>query len=665
MVSRCCNRLVAALGGDREAQPLNQPGTYELRQHPATSSPNGGHPAIASLADLERGIEGLRDVHLPRGGDEALSKLKQHVQELSSLVKKSASWQDNWPGGGNLLFTQMCAASGEEEPPEWSIGQLFVTKTCMRFESNDKPPWNVGPVKWSTVVKFEIIHDTGKYHPADEDSASAATVTVDARLTFRSADVTSQLRLQLAYNDVAWLESVLPKEIQFANTNEPSSTATSGPAGSSSGARQSTSSFPALTPTAQAGANRKSFKLSDTFFAQEQRLPSEWTWLRAFTEPIHSMDMPQCTIQDIITALSGEDWLFETYIKEALNGVDVATSDWVSSQRVPGTEIRRTKFRLPLTKSAIPEHLQDIFKERDSALVTLVARFQQSEEELTVVLEAYSPDAPYGDNFNFSGGFAFRSTSEGSVKYDMFAEVNWVTELPAANQSLKSFIDLKAQESCAQLFEFLGKRLKGGFEEKKVGSFSGPDAPAWEPPPAAPEPPKLAETLYLTGNWAKWETSYPQGQLTPYPTPMEGTALLRLCVKMTSESFSFQVVSSKRVWAWRLYPRDAQLIRIHFIKTHISKEGMLTCGNHDAVVAGIGNDKVGHGLNFHVLEAPGTIITVWVQVPARKGRGDVLELRADASEQLRVWYTREDTGVNCSAGDGYDLTKYREFLPKR
>merc|ERR1711865_813488 len=138
--------------------------------------------------------------------------------------------------------------------------------------------------------------------------------------------------------------------------------------------------------------------------------------------------------------------------------------------------------------------------------------------------------------------------------------------------------------------------------------------------------------------------------MTPVPSRKPGFQLLRLCVRLTSESLTFAVVSGQRQWAWRLYPRDAVPIRIGFIRSHVSKEGMLTCDGPDAVIVGLGNLSIGHGLNFHVLEKDGAVVTVWVELPVSENNG-VDELRTDTADGAKVWYTNEDTGIDHVGGD--------------
>jgi hypothetical protein len=172
----------------------------------------------------------------------------------------------------------------------------------------------------------------------------------------------------------------------------------------------------------------------------------------------------------------------------------------------------------------------------------------------------------------------------------------------------------------------------------------------------------LVEDIYLTGPWSNWKTNSKDGLLEAVPTAATTTGLLKLCVRMTSQSFSFQVITDKLKWDWHLYPKDAKPIKIGFISTHVSKEGFLRAGNKDALI-GLGDKKLGHGINFHVVEKPGTVVTVWVEVPTKLASAEGLALRTDTTEGARIWYTVEDTGVQCVVGDGINLDRYKKYLP--
>lgn len=178
----------------------------------------------------------------------------------------------------------------------------------------------------------------------------------------------------------------------------------------------------------------------------------------------------------------------------------------------------------------------------------------------------------------------------------------------------------------------------------------------------------LVEKLYVTGPFSSWKLDQDDGQLQlaarhasagSTSPPREGIMRFRLCVQLSSMSFSFQVVNPVKKWTWHLYPRDA-VLKVWGL--HVSKEGRLWADNPDAVAVGLGDLKAGHQKNFHVMEPPGTIVTIWVEVPVIPvAVGDGMTVDYGTADGCRVWYTLEDTGVNCVGGDGIDLNKWKRF----
>mmetsp|Transcript_39509 Transcript_39509/g.122554 ORF Transcript_39509/g.122554 Transcript_39509/m.122554 type:complete len:397 (-) Transcript_39509:54-1244(-) len=202
-------------------------------------------------------------------------------------------------------------------------------------------------------------------------------------------------------------------------------------------------------------------------------------------------------------------------------------------------------------------------------------------------------------------------------------------------------LELRGLEPGCQRAERL--RLQGGGGELEVSLL-----------PQAERAEALQEALYLSGQWAQWSTGHPDARLVALPQEREGVARLRCCVKMTSPTFSFQVFSSRRSWQWRLYPRDAKGPRF----SHNSKGGRLVEGQRDAVAVALGDRRRGRGRSFHVVEEGAAkdpvVVTVWVEVPACL-KPDGLALDAETVEGARVWYTKEDTAVQYTGGDGVAL----------
>lgn len=173
-------------------------------------------------------------------------------------------------------------------------------------------------------------------------------------------------------------------------------------------------------------------------------------------------------------------------------------------------------------------------------------------------------------------------------------------------------------------------------------------------------PPVLNEPLHLTAESLNWATDLAESRLEEVRCHVEGSLRLKLCVRLISETFSFQVISAVRQWAWRLYPRKGTNPQ-----SAVSKSSVLVPNSPDAVsVASGSRSKEADGMQFHVVESEGAIVTVWVEVPVLTAADGTLDLSASpgaAALGFRVWYTNEDTGVRLEAGDGVHLSKWHRW----
>eukprot|EP00747_Dinoflagellata_sp_TGD_P168182 gnl/TRDRNA2_/TRDRNA2_193975_c0_seq1.p1 gnl/TRDRNA2_/TRDRNA2_193975_c0~~gnl/TRDRNA2_/TRDRNA2_193975_c0_seq1.p1 ORF type:complete len:312 (+),score=62.28 gnl/TRDRNA2_/TRDRNA2_193975_c0_seq1:33-968(+) len=205
--------------------------------------------------------------------------------------------------------------------------------------------------------------------------------------------------------------------------------------------------------------------------------------------------------------------------------------------------------------------------------------------------------------------------------------------------------------------------------DRQASSAARPSPTDSEPPPTAKreaEPPRhvlplLQEPIHLVGSFTNWATNCAETRLQPTAdSGNESIARLQLCVQLTSVSFSFQVVSAVHGWNWRLYPADAKPNRWG---AHASMEAKLKSDSRDAVVVAVGNSKEGHGLNFHIIESSGAVVTIFVEVPVCSSPSGPLKLRTDTTEGVRVWYESGAAGsdIQYSGGDGVDFSKYKHL----
>jgi hypothetical protein len=171
-----------------------------------------------ALESLRQGIKAFQHMSdsLPRGVDEAVKGLRARVEELQRLVESAEAWEKKCPGAGKLMWVQISPAAGDEDPPEWALGQLFVSKSCLYFQANESPPWTVGPVMWDKVQHVAMV---GRTPDQDGDFASHPCTIRMSYMDKSGGDCS--IRLQISLVDMAWLEQALPSGV-FADEEEAS-----------------------------------------------------------------------------------------------------------------------------------------------------------------------------------------------------------------------------------------------------------------------------------------------------------------------------------------------------------------------------------------------------------------------------------------------------------
>eukprot|EP00927_Polykrikos_kofoidii_P060773 TRINITY_DN55690_c0_g1_i1.p1 TRINITY_DN55690_c0_g1~~TRINITY_DN55690_c0_g1_i1.p1 ORF type:complete len:361 (-),score=45.56 TRINITY_DN55690_c0_g1_i1:110-1192(-) len=169
----------------------------------------------------------------------------------------------------------------------------------------------------------------------------------------------------------------------------------------------------------------------------------------------------------------------------------------------------------------------------------------------------------------------------------------------------------------------------------------------------------LNEPLHLCAGALQWATKCEASRLEEVRIVCDGALRLRLCIRLTSGSLSFQVVSAIRKMKWRLHPRHDGANRQ--CKGASAGSFQLVPGSPDAIGVALGDERVGTSLTFCIVESVGTVVTVWVEVPVSVASNGTLDLSASPEASalgFRVWYTTEDTGVRLEIGDGVDVSPH-------
>jgi hypothetical protein len=144
------------------------------------------------LNHAQRGIETLRlgcsmfdDLDLPYGTP-ALQKIREGLAELECRIKDAAEWEQRCPNSAPLERIQVCFAAGDEDPPEWSMGQLYESSDALMFESLELPPWRIGPVRWDDIASLEKLCPSGSGPGTSSDIRLVVRSGVTAHLFFRA-----------------------------------------------------------------------------------------------------------------------------------------------------------------------------------------------------------------------------------------------------------------------------------------------------------------------------------------------------------------------------------------------------------------------------------------------------------------------------------------------
>jgi len=152
-----------------------------------------------------------------------------------------------------------------------------------------------------------------------------------------------------------------------------------------------------------------------------------------------------------------------------------------------------------------------------------------------------------------------------------------------------------------------------------------------------------------------------------------------LTVQLTSPSFSFQLVSASAGWSLRVFPRDAAPSRMGML--HASVKGVLKEEDPSAVVCasadGIKDKATGHGHNFHVVEATGDVVKIFVRrslkdagegsapLPSPNSQLETVTNKAQSeleSVRYEVWYEVVSRGVCKDPAKAKALEEEKRFV---
>jgi len=445
--------------------------------------------AVLALNKMQTCLRRFDSLNLPHCAH-ALDKIRMGVEELEARIEEAAAYQQLCPESGTLLQVQVCSAAGDEDPPDWSMGQLYASTDSLLFETSGSPRWRIGPVRWSEVTlerlredgdrpscagdirlvvsggpvhlfsglnHMDILKELG--HMSDEVAVAGANSAEQGKLTTALAPEKEDPS-DCLLSDIAKDVDPMPSGTTPHASN---SWFDQYAAGSENQSADKMSALPAsslLHGKCMSRSLSRALTRSKSFVPVADSLPHE-----APTEatPLVKERMPNATIEDICTLMSTDrDWPILSFLEEHLRLTDVQDSKWAPSQRIPGTQMRRLRFRMPVPTD-VPQAVKRLVNLPDTTKVTFLARLGCSPDKVILVQEVCSHDVTYGENFWVQDVMTFNSDPSGGVILEKFTVIRWVTALPWYAAMLGPFIEAKAKDTSMQVGQKLVKYLEEGY----------------------------------------------------------------------------------------------------------------------------------------------------------------------------------------------------------
>jgi hypothetical protein len=204
-------------------------------------------------------------------------------------------------------------------------------------------------------------------------------------------------------------------------------------------------------------ANNATFIPSGSFIETVEVLPDDTP---AQTAAIFQVSMRQATIEGIRKALSiNKGWPMRLFLEEHLKITEAQESSWARSERIPGTRVRRLRFRMPVPAD-VPQSVKRLISLPETSQVTLLARLGCSSDRVVLVQEICTHDVTYGENFWVRDILVFHSDPSGGVLFEKFTTIRWVVGLPWYASVLGTYIEMKAKEDSKNAGVFFAKYLQ-------------------------------------------------------------------------------------------------------------------------------------------------------------------------------------------------------------
>merc|ERR1712046_517544 len=169
--------------------------------------------------------------------------------------------------------------------------------------------------------------------------------------------------------------------------------------------------------------------------------------------------MPNATMKGIRKFVGkSRKWPLRIFMEDYHKIIDVEEAPWAPSSRVPGTFMRRLRFKMPMPDD-VPPTLRMLVRIPDLSTTTYLARLGCSQDQIVLVTEACSHDVTYGESFWVQDVLVFTNNPDGGVLFEKFTHVRWVKALPWYASALGTFIEMKAKSDAKAQGKFLVEYL--------------------------------------------------------------------------------------------------------------------------------------------------------------------------------------------------------------
>lgn len=181
--------------------------------------------------------------------------------------------------------------------------------------------------------------------------------------------------------------------------------------------------------------------------------------------PFFTELFPNATVNQVRKAMRAKPFFLERLFRESQKARDMKTSAWQEGNSVPGTFVRGLRFVMNLPND-LPAAVARMVKVPESSRVTVVVRLKESPEEVVMLYQTCTHDAPYGENFRVQDTLCFSPDLAGQgVRLSRWVEVAWVKDLPwglgMIKGAVESSVKNKSTESQPAIVKLLKEVIQG------------------------------------------------------------------------------------------------------------------------------------------------------------------------------------------------------------